>query len=187
MNKFVTSSSSAERRPAAVECGFTLLELVVALVLFAFIVVEVLADRETSIRMSADARVIQTVRYLAAAKIDEIRHDPERFGESDSDDFSELNDETQAQDFSAYTWELEVERMVVVGASDDSDDNFLFEEDEDEDPAQTQGGDPVQPRYVRRLTLVVRFEPEGGEARPELNIKIVTYIPDSEEEAEENP
>jgi hypothetical protein len=181
------SSSSADPRASARELGFTLLELVVALVLFAFIVVEVLADRETSIKMSADARIIQTVRYLAAAKIDEIRHDPERFGESDSDDFSYLNDQTQTQDFSPYTWELELERLVVVGSSEESDEEYLFEEDEDQDPVQTQDGSPVKPRYVRRLTLIVRFEPAGADAREDLSIKIVTYIPDSEEEQEGPP
>ncbi|MHC4471251.1 MAG: prepilin-type N-terminal cleavage/methylation domain-containing protein [Planctomycetota bacterium] len=171
-------------RPSPAQAGFTLLELVVALVLFAFIVVEVLADRETSIKMSADARVIQTVRYLAAAKIDEIRHDPDRFGESDEDDFSYLNDEQNVQDFSHYRWELEMKRLVVVGASEDGEEDHLFEEDEEEEPAQTGEGGAVPPGYVRRLTLVVQFEPEGGEARPDLSVKIVTYIPDEEEEEE---
>jgi prepilin-type N-terminal cleavage/methylation domain-containing protein len=61
----------------APEGGFTLLELVAALALFAIIIIQVLADREFSIEISGNARVIQTVRYLAAAKMDEIVNFPE--------------------------------------------------------------------------------------------------------------
>ena len=161
------------------QAGFTLLELVVAMTLFAFIVIEVLADREKSIHMSADARNIQTTRYLAASKVDEIRHDPEQFGESDSGDFEEL--QTDWQDFSGYTWEIELKRVVAVGGTDERGEEFLFSEDEDETPVQDSEGNDVEPLYVRRLTLTVRFEPDG-ELRPELSVKIVTYLPPAEEE-----
>ena len=159
--------------------GFTLLELVLAISLFALIVVNVLADRERSIRIAGEARILQTVRYLAQSKIDEIRHDPDPYGESEGGDFSDLN--TDWQDFSAFTWELEVRRLVAVGSGDAADADFLFPEDETEDAVTGQDGNALDPRYVRRLTLTVRYEPDGI-LRPDLSIKIVTFIPDSEEE-----
>jgi hypothetical protein len=155
---------------------------VVAITLFAFIVIEVLADRETSIEMSANARVIQTVRYLALAKIDEIRHDPEQFGESDNGNFLDL-DPDEAR-YEAYTWELEIKRVVAVGGSEDTSEDYLFEDDEDNDPVAGPDGNPIDPRYVRKLTLTVRYEPQG-EPRPELSIKIVTFIPPDPEEEEQ--
>jgi prepilin-type N-terminal cleavage/methylation domain-containing protein len=164
------------------ESGFTLLELVIAITLFAFIIVQVLADREDSIQMSADARVIQTVRYLALSKIDEIRYDPEHFGESNSGDFVELDEDDPFLE--NFTWELEMKKVVAVGSSEDSGDSYLFEEDEDSDPVTTSDGNTVEPRYVRQLTLTVRYEP-GGEPQPDLSIRIVTYLPPGQEDEEE--
>ncbi len=163
------------------QAGFTLLEIVVALALFAFIVVEVLADREKSIGMSADARIIQTVRYLAMSKIDEIRHDPEALGEGDQGDFSDLNDD--GQDFSNFLWEAKVERVVAVGVSEE-DDPYLFEEDDGAEPPLDSEGKPLPPRYVRRLTLVVTFEP-AGQARPDLSLAVTTYLPPAPEDEEQ--
>lgn len=162
------------------ESGFTLLELVIALVLFAFIVIEVLADRQDSLILSANAKTKQTLNYLAQSKVDQIRYDPEQFAESDSGNFEELNSDFQS--FDEFTWELELKRVVVIGSSDETDDEFLYAEDEDnqDEPLQDAQGNNVPPRYVRRLTLTVRFEP--GTVRP---VEIVTYIPPVPDEEEE--
>lgn len=174
---------SADRRSSAGDGGFTLLELVVALSLFAIIVINVLADREKSIHMAGDARVVQTVRYLAQSKVDEIKHDPEEYGDADSGDFEELN--TDWQDFTGYTWESKLERIVVIGQSEDSSDEYLFSEDEEADAPVGADGQALPPRYVRRLTVTIRFEP-NGEPRPDLSVRVVTFIPDAPEE-EQNP
>lgn len=170
-------------RSADRQTGFTLLELVVALSLFAIIVINVLADREKSIHMAADARVVQTVRYLAQSKVDEIKHDPEEYGDADSGDFEDLN--TDWQDFTGYTWESKLERIVVVGSGEDSSDDYLFPEDEEEDGPVGDDGQALPARYVRRLTVTIRFEPDGL-PRPDLSIRVVTFIPDAPEE-EQNP
>jgi len=162
--------------------GFTLLELVIAITLFAFIIVQVLADREKSIAMSGEARIIQTVRYLAASKIDEVRYDPERYGESDSGDFTDLDPDEPT--YADYSWDLEIKKVVAVGTSEDSDTNYMFEDDEDVEPATDSEGNPLEPRYVRKVTLTVNYAP-GGEVRPELSIRIVTYIPPGPEDEEE--
>lgn len=175
-----SADPSPAPRAAAGESGFSLLELVVALSIFAIIVVNVLADREKSIHIAADANVIQTVRYLAQSKMDEIRHTIDDLSENDGGDFSDLN--TDWQDFSAYTWELEVARLVAIGAGESSDE-YLFTEDEEESNFAPSGDDEEElaARYVRRLTLTVRFEP-NDEPRPDLSIRIVTFVPDAEEE-----
>jgi type II secretory pathway pseudopilin PulG len=186
------NSNSADRvrhgdgRPGPVEgrawpgtTGFTLLELVASITLFSFIVISVLADREKSIRMSGDARIVQTVRYLAAAKLDEVRHDPEQFGDSDSGDFEEF--QSDWQDFSAYSWEMRIEEKVAAGNSDDSEADYLFAEDEDAPPPATPAGEPLKPKLVRQLTFTVRYEPEGN-FRPDLSLSIVTYLPPGPEE-----
>ena len=165
------------------ESGFTLLEIVAALALFAFIVIEVLADREASIHLSGDARVIQTVRYLAAAKMDEVANFPDRFDDSQSGAFDDLDEEAPYQDFSSYTWDLEVERVLAIGAGD-GDAEKLFEGDDTESyPTDTEGND-LQSRYVRRVVLTVRFEP-NGEFQPELSVKLQTFLPDLVEDEEE--
>jgi prepilin-type N-terminal cleavage/methylation domain-containing protein len=177
----VTSSAEIRGRPGALQAGFTLLELVVAMVLFAFIIIEVLADRETSLQISADARNTQIVRYLAAYKIDEIRHDPDTFGESDSGDFEEL--QTDWQDFTAFSWEMEVTKVVAVGSSEDAGADYLFEEDSEEAPSTTADGEALDPQYVRKLRLTVRFEPDGV-PRPDLSLTVITYLPPEPEEEE---
>jgi prepilin-type N-terminal cleavage/methylation domain-containing protein len=165
------------------QAGFTLLELVIAITMFAFIVVEVLADREASILLSGDARVVQTVRYLAQSKIDEIKFKADDYGERDGGDFADLDPENPEK-FRNYTWELEIKRVIAVGSSEDGNDEYLFSDDEGSEPTQGSDGEPVAPRYVRRLTLTVAYEPEG-EVRGDLSIRIVTYIPDNPEEEEQ--
>jgi len=165
------------------ESGFTLLELVAALALFAFIILEILADREDSIHMSGDARVIQTVRYLAAAKMDEIANFPDLFDDSQSGGFDELDEEAPYQDFSSYSWDLEVERVLAVGAGD-GDGERLFEDEDSEDMPTDAEGNDLPARYVRRIILTVRFEP-NGEFKPDLSVKLQTYLPDPEQNEEE--
>jgi len=175
-------SASPTTRGGGREGGFTLLELVVAITLFAFIIVQVLADREDSIAMSGEAKVIQTVRYLALSKIDEVRYDPERFGEGDSGDFTDLDpDERSYED---YTWDLEIKKVVAVGASEDSGESYLFEDDEDTDPVTDSEGNPVEPRYVRKMILTVSYAPRG-EVQADLSIRIVTYLPPGPEDEED--
>ena len=85
------------------------------------------------------------------------------------------------QDFSAYTWEAEIEQWVAAGSSEDAESKYLFGEDQDAPQPMNEAGEPLEPRYVRQLTLTVRFEPDG-DLRPRLSIKIVTYLPPEEEE-----
>ncbi len=171
--------TSAE--PAGVR-GFTLLELTVAITLFALIIVYVLADREKSIGLSADAKIIQTVEYLAAAKMDEIRNDPDRLGDSDGGDFDDLK--TDAQSYDDFSWEVTLERVVVAGKSEDRDDTYLYEADEEEEAPTTAEGKEIGPRYVRRATLTVRYEP-GGDERADLSVVIRTYLPPEREDENE--
>ncbi|MCU0727784.1 MAG: prepilin-type N-terminal cleavage/methylation domain-containing protein [Planctomycetes bacterium] len=172
-------TSGESRRPRSAAAGFTLLELVAAISLFALIIVYVLADREDSIRMSADARLIQTVQYLAAAKIDEIRHDPDAYGESEGGDFEDL--ENDWQKFTDFSWELETERVVVIGKSDDRDATHLFPEDEDEEVPEAGEGRKVSTRFLRRITFTVRYTPEG-EVRDDLGLVIRTFLPPAAED-----
>jgi prepilin-type N-terminal cleavage/methylation domain-containing protein len=165
------------------ESGFTLLELVAALALFAFIIIEILADREDSIELSADARVMQTVRYLAAAKMDEIVNFPDEYEDSQSGAFDEMDEEAPYQDFSPYTWDLEVERILVVG-SGDSEVERLFDDEDPADFPQDGEGNNLKARYVRRVVLTVRFEPDD-EFVPGLSVKLQTYLPDPEQDEEE--
>jgi len=174
-------NSSSDRRGVA-EAGFTLLELVVAITIFAFIIVQVLADREESIAMSGRARVIQTVRLLALAKIDEVRYDPERYGEGDSGDFTDLYPDERF--YENFTWDLEIKKVVAVGSGEDSGDSYLFEDDEDADPLSDADGNPVEPRYVRKMTLTVSYAPKG-EVQPDLSIQVITYLPPGPEDEED--
>jgi prepilin-type N-terminal cleavage/methylation domain-containing protein len=182
MRRSATNQTSDSRRAGRIPRagrpagGFTLLELVAAITLFALIIVYVLADREDSLRMSADARIIQTVQYLAGAKIDEIRHDPDAYSESEGGDFEEL--ENDWQKFTDYTWELQIERVVVVGKSDDGDATYLFPDDEEEVAPEAAEGRKLTTRLLRRLTLTVRYEP-GGEDRTDLDVIIRTFLPPS--------
>jgi prepilin-type N-terminal cleavage/methylation domain-containing protein len=154
--------------------GFTLLELVAAISLFALIIVYVLADREDSLRLSADAKIIQTVQYLAAAKIDEIRHDPESFGDSEGGDFSDL--ENDWQKFPEFSWELAVDRVAVIGKTEERGDSYLFTDDEEAEPPTDAEGKDLPTRYVRRATLTIRFQTDGEE-RSDLDVVIKTYLP----------
>ena len=150
--------------------------------LFAIIVIEVLADREKSLEISADARVIQTVRYLAAAKMDDILREPDEYDENDSGTFDDIDEEADWQNFEAYSWELTIREVVVVGDRGDSESDFLFNEDEDQEFPTGDDGAAFAPRMVREVELTVRFEPDGV-FRPDLSLKIRTFIPP--EEAEE--
>lgn len=154
--------------------GFTLLELVVAVSLFAVVIVDVLADQEKSLKMAGDARALQVVRYLAQAKMDQIVYDPSQLGDSNSGDFSDMN--TDYQNFDAYTWDEEIQQIVAVGTSQQSSDTYLFPDDANATPLTNANDKPVTPRYVRRVTLTVSFAPDGT-PRPDLSVKVVTYIP----------
>jgi hypothetical protein len=77
---------------------------------------------------------------------------------------------------------VQIDRILAVGAGESGDDP-LFPDDEDEYWPQTGDGNDLKPRYVRRIILTIRFEP-GGELRPDLSMKLRTFVPNETPEEE---
>ncbi len=88
------------RRTLRGRCGFTLLEVMIAMAILAITLVTVYQSQSQSISMAANSRFLTTASLLAQARLAQIDAADPRSVASGNGDFGE--------DFPGYTWRVEV-------------------------------------------------------------------------------
>ena len=87
------------------DCGFTFLEVMVAVAILAITLTAVLGSQSQSVSLASEARFYTTVTLLAQGKMAEIEAKDLGTLSSDSGDFGE--------DFPGYTWEVTVGNVYL--------------------------------------------------------------------------
>ena len=87
------------------DCGFTFLEVMVAVAILAITLTAVLGSQSQSVSLASEARFYTTVTLLAQGKMAEIEAKDLDTLSSDSGDFGE--------DFPGYTWEVTVGNVYL--------------------------------------------------------------------------
>jgi type II secretory pathway pseudopilin PulG len=161
--------------------GFTLLEIVAAMLIFFLMVTFALwamSDSYDQSRAAEDARVL---RMLAERKLGEIavferHHDVQGNGR-----FDDLPDEIRDV-YQDWEWESEVRDVTVFGTQTDPNADYLFESPSTTDAASADasGGTAQQTQkkgdtqMLREIVLRVKAPAEEGEGEM---VEIVTYLP----------
>ncbi|UCF56399.1 MAG: prepilin-type N-terminal cleavage/methylation domain-containing protein [Deltaproteobacteria bacterium] len=86
------------------DCGFTLLEVMVAIAIIAIALTAVLGSQSQSVSLASEARFDTTAALLAQSKMAEIHIEDLEDLSTDSGDFGE--------DFPGYTWQLSVSDVM---------------------------------------------------------------------------
>ncbi len=87
------------------DCGFTFLEVMVAVALLAIALTAALGSQSQSVSLASEARFYTTVTLLAQGKMAEIEAKDLDTLSSDSGDFGE--------DFPGYTWDVTVDNVYL--------------------------------------------------------------------------
>ena len=128
-----TRDRRALPRRSGREGGFTLIEVMIALVIVALAAVVLLGQRVDIVREATRARDLRTVWLLAAQKMADLELDRTLWagtGAGSSGDFGELD-----AAYAGFTWEYQAQRMLVE--------------------MQEQPEPGAKPREIFRLTLAV--------------------------------
>ncbi len=173
----------SDRRASGRERGLVLLEVLVALVIFATVVLAWASAADSAMEAAAAANQERTLRMLAARKLDEIRACPAGFREGGDGGFEEEVDAGEDNPFLDYAWKVEAKEVVAAGRSDEEGAEHLFKLDEDEDQAPQApegGGKPPEAVLLLRLTLTVSHVPRGAEGE---EFRVIAYVPAPKDDA----
>lgn len=165
--------------------GFTLLEVIVAVAIFAFIVGAAMQTMSSSDYLAATALRARDLRMLAERKLGEVMTFEEYYdrenGEGHFDGYEEYKDR-----FRDWTWQVEIRDVTVFGISSDEGAQYLFgQPTEEEKAAQTQpaGGQSAQPgqpvkkgelQQLREITVRVASPSEDG--TPD-SVELIVFAP----------
>lgn len=168
--------------------GFTLLEVLVATAIFAFVAGAAMQTTANSDYLAASAYRARELRMLAERKLGEIltfeKHFDDNMDGDIGDDYPEYGDK-----FRGWTWQLEIRDVTVFGIATQEDAQYLFGAPTDEEKAAaatpsggTSGGSgqPGQPQkkgetqQLRELTLKVSTPDDGGTAD---SVQIISFAP----------
>lgn len=170
--------------------GFTLLEIIVAVAIFAFIAGAAMQAMSSSHYLAGSALRARDLRMLAERKLGEVlTFDAHYEAENLSGDFSGYDEYKDR--FEGWTWQVETRDVVVFGITTDETAEYLFgPPTEDEKAAQTQtqsggqsGGQAGQPgqatkkgevQKLREITLRVASPTDDG--APD-SIELIVFAP----------
>lgn len=165
----------ASETPARGEGGFVLLEVLIALVIFATVVLAWSRATDAALEGAATANAERTLRMLAARKLAEVRAKPAAFVDGGEGGFEEEVDYGEENPFLDYRWSVEAAEVVAAGYSEDGEVEFLFGRDRDAGPPTAPaGGKAPDPIHLLRLTLTVSHVPGGAEGE---RFRVVTFVP----------
>jgi len=127
------------------ERGFTLLEILVAIAIFAFVAGAAMTTMSDSDYMAASGRRARELRMLAERKMGEILLFEQHYDENLSLDGAFDQDYPEYGDrFKGWTWNLEVRDIVTFGVSNQDDAQYLFgaptDDEKQQAAAQTGSG-----------------------------------------------
>jgi prepilin-type N-terminal cleavage/methylation domain-containing protein len=166
--------------------GFTLLEIIVAVAIFAFISGAAMQTMSSSDHLAGSAMRARDLRMLAERKLGEaLTFDAHYEAEQLSGDFKGY-DEFKDR-FDGWTWQVETRDVWVFGIASDENAEYLFgAPTEDEKAAQTQAqsgaqsGQPGQPakksepRKLREITVRVASPSDDG--TPD-SVELIMFAP----------
>jgi len=172
--------SSARPRPAEArpggQGGFVLLEILMALVIFATLVLAYAKATDNALEAAAESNADRTLRLLTSRKLAEVRAKPADYVDGGEGGFEEELDIGEENPFIDYRWKVEAEDIVAAGFASDTDSVFLFERDKEGGaPAAPEGGKAPDPVKLLRLVLTVAHVPEGSDESTEM--RVVTFVP----------
>jgi type II secretion system protein I len=175
------------------ERGFTLLEILVAIAIFAFVAGAAMQTMSSADENAASAKRARELRMLAERKLGEILTFEAYYDDNMDGDFGDEYPEYKTQ-FRDWKWQLEVRGspgppLIVFGISNAEDAQYLLGAPTDEEKAAAatpasgttggaaQPGQPAKkgdPQELRELTLRVTAPTDQGAAD---SVEIVTFAP----------
>jgi hypothetical protein len=180
-------TASDRGRPRG-ERGLVLLEILIAMTIFTFVVLAWAQSSDHALAAASAANQDRTLRLLAARKLAEIRARPAEFAEGGDGGFEEEVEPGEDNPFLDYAWKVEATRVCAAGRAGGDETGYLFKFDEDaeEEPAPAAaagaggaGATPTKPVELLRLRLVVSHIPTGSEGE---EFRLVTYVPAPKDE-----
>jgi prepilin-type N-terminal cleavage/methylation domain-containing protein len=176
-------------RTRRAERGFTLLEVLVALGIFAFVAGAAMQTMSSTHYMASSAKRARELRMLAERKLGEILAFEQHFDDNLDGDIGDDWPEYGAK-FRGWKWQLEIRDVTVFGISNQEDAQYFFGPPTDEEKnaalnpqqgASGTGGQPGapaakkgEPQQLRELTLRVSSPPEEGSSDA---VQIITLAP----------
>ena len=166
--------------------GFTLLEVLVATAIFAFVAAAASQTMVNADYLSASGRRARELRMLAERKLGEILTFEEHYDKDASSDGTFSDYPEYGEQFRDWTWQVEIRDVTTFGISSQEDAQYLFGAPTDEEKAaQTAApasgtGQPGAPakkgetQTLREITLRVATPADGGTAD---SVEIVTFAP----------
>jgi prepilin-type N-terminal cleavage/methylation domain-containing protein len=117
--------------------GFTLLEILVAVAIFAFVASAAMTVMADSDYMAASGKRARELRMLAERKMGEILAFEQHFDDLPAADGDFQSDYPEyGERFKGWTWNLEIRDVVVFGVSNADDAQYLFGAPTDDEKAQ---------------------------------------------------
>lgn len=176
--------------------GFTLLEIIVAVAIFAFIAGAAMQTMSSSGNLAGTAMRARDLRMLAERKMGEVlTFDAHYEAENLSGTFATY--EEYKDRFDGWTWQVETRDVYVFGIASDENAEYLFgAPTDDEKAAQTQtqtgggAGQPGQPakksepKKLREITVRVASPTEDG--TPD-SVELIMFAPPLERQGASTP
>jgi prepilin-type N-terminal cleavage/methylation domain-containing protein len=164
------------RPPSGRENGFVLLEILMALIIFATLVLAYAKATDNALEAAAEANADLALRQLSSRKLAEIRAKPAEFLDGGEGGFEEEVEAGEENPFLDYRWKVEAQEIVVAGYSGETETVFLFERDrEGGAPQAPEGGKAPDPVILLKLVLTVSRVPEGSDETDEM--RVTTFVP----------
>src|SRR5689334_374019 len=172
------AATAAPPRPG--EGGFVLLEILMALVIFATLVLSYAKATDNALEAAAESNADRTLRLLTSRKLAEIRAKPTDYDDGGEGGFEEDVDPGEENPFLEYRWKAE--STVVIAAADgevstgtDADTVYLFDRDKESSSSTSpDGGKSPDPVKLLRVVLTVTHVPEGSDESEEM--RVVTFV-----------
>jgi type II secretory pathway pseudopilin PulG len=165
--------------------GFTLLEIVVAILIFFVIITFAAWVTSQSVDQALAAERARELRLLAGRKLAELAVFEKHYDEVLDGDFNDLPDGMREK-FEGWTWKLDVTDRTVFGTQKDEHAEPLFDSATDTSLTsktgssstageETAGASKGETQVLRELVLTVTAPGEDG--GPGDSVEIVTYLP----------
>jgi len=169
-------SGSPSGSPSGGEGGFVLLEILMALVIFATLVLAYAKATDNALEAAAEANADLALRQLTSRKLAEVRAKPAEYLDGGEGGFEEEVEAGEENPFLDYRWKVEALEVVVAGYSGETEAVFLFDKDREATaPQAPEGGKAPDPVSLLKLVLTVSRVPEDSDETEVM--RVTTFVP----------